>query len=122
MLSAPICRLERSGEGHQKILASTSRETRAARHAPLMRTNRELVPVRAADAVKTALDELRMQMLGTQVLLGFQLQSIFQERFVLQSSAVKLCAFAALLLIVVAIGLLIAPACQHRIVEKGKPT
>ena len=31
--------------------------------------------------LKISLDELRMQMLGTQVAFGFQLESLFQERF-----------------------------------------
>jgi hypothetical protein len=31
--------------------------------------------------LKTSLDELRMQMLGAQVLFGFQLQGLFQDNF-----------------------------------------
>jgi hypothetical protein len=33
--------------------------------------------------LKTSLEELRMQMLGVQVLFGFQLQGLFQETFLL---------------------------------------
>jgi hypothetical protein len=33
------------------------------------------------DALKTSLDELRMQMLGAQVLFGFQFQGLFQNNF-----------------------------------------
>ena len=33
------------------------------------------------DALKTSLDELRMQMLGGQVLFGFQFQAMFQDNF-----------------------------------------
>jgi hypothetical protein len=39
------------------------------------------VEMKLADALKTSLDELRMQMLGTQVLLGLQFQGLFQENF-----------------------------------------
>jgi hypothetical protein len=31
------------------------------------------------DALKVSLDELRMQMLGAQVLLGFEFQGLFQD-------------------------------------------
>jgi hypothetical protein len=33
------------------------------------------------DALKVSLDELRMQMLGAQVLLGFEFQGLFQDGF-----------------------------------------
>ena len=46
--------------------------------------------------VKVALDELRMQMLGTQVLLGFRLQSVFQENFPAISHIARLVDFLAL--------------------------
>ena len=39
------------------------------------------------EALKTSLDELRMQMLGVQVLFGFQFQGVFQEGF----DAIGLC-------------------------------
>jgi hypothetical protein len=39
------------------------------------------------EALKVSLDELRMQMLGAQVLLGFQFQGLFQDNF----SAVTAC-------------------------------
>jgi hypothetical protein len=69
-----------------------------------------------------ALDELRMQMLGTQVLLGFQLHGAFQERAALASEGAKITAYVGLLSIVVTLGLLLAPPCQHRLVERGFPT
>jgi hypothetical protein len=72
--------------------------------------------------VKTALDELRMQMLGTQVLLGFQLQSAFQDAFGDIPRTVKYAHVCALYLIVLTIALLIAVPSQHRFVEKGKAT
>jgi hypothetical protein len=74
------------------------------------------------DLVKTALDELRMQMLGTQVLFGFQLQGVFQEGFGATPESVKLTDFAALSLIVLTIGLLIAAPAQHRLVDRGRAT
>ena len=72
--------------------------------------------------VQTALDELRMQMLGTQVLFGFQLQGAFQESFAAASRSVKLTDFVALSLIVLTLGLLISAPAQHRLVDKGRDT
>src|ERR1700710_1778772 len=72
--------------------------------------------------VQTALDELRMQMLGTQVLFGFQLQGAFQESFAAASGSVKLTDFVALSLIVLTLGLLISAPAQHRLVDKGRDT
>jgi hypothetical protein len=74
------------------------------------------------DLVQTALDELRMQMLGTQVLFGFQLQGVFQEGFSAAPDFVKRVAFAALSLIVLTIGLLIAAPSQHRLADRGRDT
>src|SRR4051812_41502869 len=78
--------------------------------------------VKLTDSVKIALDELRMQMLGTQVLFGFQLQGTFQDNFPNISVAARVTDAVALALIVGAVGLLVAPACQHRIVERGIAT
>ncbi len=72
--------------------------------------------------VHTALDELRMQMLGTQVLFGFQFQGIFQEGFEQIAPSAKLAALSAFGLIVLTFALLVAPAAQHRLVENGVAT
>jgi hypothetical protein len=37
--------------------------------------------VKLESALKVSLDELRMQMLGSQVLFGFQFQGLFQDNF-----------------------------------------
>lgn len=70
----------------------------------------------------TALDELRMQMLGVQVLAGFQLQGVFQDRFAAAPNTVKIVSFVALCSIVLTLALLLAAPCQHRLVERGLPT
>ena len=70
----------------------------------------------------TALDELRMQMLGTQVLFGFQFQGIFQDAFQTLPHAVQLLDLSVLGVLVVTLGFLIAPAAQHRLVERGVST
>jgi len=69
-----------------------------------------------------ALDELRMQMLGTQVLFGFQLHGVFQERFPDATPHAKIISGIGLWAIVLTLGLLLTAPCQHRIVEAGLPT
>ncbi|HEY1615078.1 MAG TPA: DUF6328 family protein [Rhizomicrobium sp.] len=72
--------------------------------------------------VKVSLDELRMQMLGAQVLFGFQLQGVFQDAFPALPNSVKRTDAAALAMIVVTIGILVAAPAQHRLVERGRDT
>jgi hypothetical protein len=69
--------------------------------------------------LKTSLDELRMQVLGAQVLLGFQFQSLFQERFALASIRTRIAATIGLIAICLSLAGLIAAPAQHRLVEKG---
>jgi len=74
------------------------------------------------DLLKTALDEMRMQMLGAEVLFGFQFSSAFQGEFSRLSPLARYADAIALMLIVVAIGLLVAVPSQHRLVEQGEAT
>src|ERR1044071_4286711 len=63
-----------------------------------------------AEKVKLALDESRMLALGAQALLGFQLSSVFQQRFDALSTHARTLDAVSLILMVVVLGLLIAPA------------
>lgn len=72
--------------------------------------------------VKNALDEARMLVLGAQVLVGFQMRSVFEKGFEslpIISQALKLCGLGLMLL---AVGLIIAPSSYHRLVERGEDT
>lgn len=74
------------------------------------------------DKVKNALDEARMLVLGAQVLVGFQMRSVFEKGFEslpIISQALKLCGLGLMLL---AVGLIIAPSSYHRLVERGEDT
>lgn len=74
------------------------------------------------DKVQNALDEGRMLVLGSQVLLGFQYRSAFEpgfEKLTLSSQYLKM---SALCLMLLAIGLLLAPGAYHRIVNEGEDT
>jgi hypothetical protein len=73
-------------------------------------------------ALKTSLDELRMQMLGVQVLFGFQFQGLFQDAFGALGTAGRLVDAVGLGLMLIAMGLMIAVPCQHRMVEGGETT
>jgi hypothetical protein len=74
------------------------------------------------DALKTSLDELRMQMLGAQVLFGFQIQGLFQNNFHAMEFAGRVLDAVGLALMIAVLGLLIAVPCQHRLVDSGETT
>jgi hypothetical protein len=78
--------------------------------------------VKLESILKISLDELRMQMLGSQVLFGFQFQGLFQDNFDSLPSAGRNADGAALALMIIALGLIVAVPCQHRIVDNGDST
>ena len=72
-----------------------------------------------ADKAEHALNETRMLILGAQVLIGFDFQAAFQpgfDRLPPSAQAIKLLGLGLMLM---AVGLLIAPGAFHRIVERG---
>ncbi len=70
--------------------------------------------------LKTALNENRLLILGTQVLFGFQFNGFFQEGFNGVPSFSKLLLCCGLMLLVLPVGFLIVPSMHHRIVERGQ--
>jgi hypothetical protein len=72
--------------------------------------------------LKTSLDELRMQMLGSQVLFGFQFQGLFQDNFEALPISGKTADAVAMALMILVLGLIVAVPCQHRIVDQGEST
>jgi magnesium-transporting ATPase (P-type) len=72
--------------------------------------------------IKTALDETRLLILGSQVLFGFLLESVFQNGFETLPRTSQYLVCVALGLMVLSIGCLIAPSMQHRLVEAGQST
>ncbi|HEX7955829.1 MAG TPA: DUF6328 family protein, partial [Pyrinomonadaceae bacterium] len=74
------------------------------------------------DKVENALNEARMLVLGAQVLVGFQFRAVFEQGFdslPLPSQLLKLVGLGLMLL---AVGLIIAPTSYHRLVERGEDT
>jgi hypothetical protein len=75
-----------------------------------------------AQKFHTALDETRLLVLVCQILFGFQFESTFQQNFDKLDRAALAADAAGLMLMVLTIGLLIAPSSQHRLVERGRVT
>jgi hypothetical protein len=71
------------------------------------------------DKIKIALDESRMLILGTQVLLGFQLRSAFEPAFDRLPNSAQYLKMTGLMILLLAIGLIMAPGSYHRIVRAG---
>jgi Family of unknown function (DUF6328) len=74
------------------------------------------------DKIQNALDEGRMLVLGSQVLLGFQYRSAFEPGFARLPVSSQYLKLIALGLMLIALGLLLAPGAYHRIVEEGEDT
>ncbi len=75
-----------------------------------------------AGKVKIALDETRTLILGAQILLGFQCESAFQDRFDGLPGIDRTMSAVALGLMLLTVGLLVAPSAFHRIAEAGHST
>ena len=74
------------------------------------------------DKVQNALDEARMLVLGSQVLLGFQFKSALETGFDKLPVATQYLKMGGLSLLVFTLALLMAPAPFHQLVEKGEDT
>lgn len=72
--------------------------------------------------VKVGLDETRILILGSQILLGFQFQGTFRPAFERLPFHDRMIWATTLGLITLTIGLLITPSVQHRMVEQGQDT
>ncbi|HKQ06651.1 MAG TPA: DUF6328 family protein [Blastocatellia bacterium] len=72
------------------------------------------------DKVQNALDEVRILILGSQVLLGFQFRSIFEKAFETLPAHAQYLKLSGLGLMTLAVGLLMAPGAYHQIVEDGE--
>jgi hypothetical protein len=71
--------------------------------------------VKLDSAAKHILEECRMVLPGIQALFGFQLIVVFNEGFAMKlSAAEQLLHLAAIVLIIIAIALVMAPAALHR--------
>ncbi len=69
--------------------------------------------------IQNSLDESRILILGTQVLLGFQYRAVFEPGFDKLSQAARLFELAGLGLLVVSLALLMSPIPFHQVSEGG---
>ena len=69
--------------------------------------------------VKNALDEIRILVLGTQVLLGFQYRAFFEPRFEKLPEGDKIFELIALFALLLTIGILFLAPARHRLIEGG---
>jgi hypothetical protein len=74
------------------------------------------------DKVQNALDEARMLMLGTQVLIGFGFRAAIEPGFDKLPSAAQYLAVGSLSLLLITLGLLLWPGAFHQRVEHGEDT
>jgi len=66
------------------------------------------------------IEEARMLLPGIQALFGFQTIAVFNQRFEDLPTTAKDCHLLALGLVVLAMGMVMAPAAYHRIAEPGR--
>ncbi len=74
------------------------------------------------EKIEHALDENRILILGIQVLLGFQFESFFQQKFESLPDRSRIIMLAGLFFQLITLILLIAPVAFHRIVRSGEDT
>src|SRR3954465_15598359 len=72
--------------------------------------------------IKTALDESRILVLGTQVLVGAQFTAGFQSSFPKTPSLSQYLGLGALSVLLIALVCFISPAPYHQLAERGQPT
>lgn len=72
--------------------------------------------------VQHALDETRMLVLGSQVLIGFDYRAVLESGYDSLSRAAQLMLLASLILLLGTFALLLAPASDHRLSERGQDT
>lgn len=70
--------------------------------------------------LKIALDETRVLMLGAQILFGFHLRAVFQNRFDELSLVLRVVYVFAFASMAIVIALLIVPSLHHRIIVRGQ--
>lgn len=69
--------------------------------------------------INNALDEGRILLLGSQILIGFQWHALFEKQYRKLVFFKQSLGLVALFLILILFGLLLAPVCYHGIVSKG---
>lgn len=74
------------------------------------------------EKIQNGLSEVRILVLGAQVLLGFQFRGVFEAGFEKLPASSRFIHTGALALLIVTLCLLMVPTFYHRIVERGEDT
>ncbi len=74
------------------------------------------------EKIQNGLGEVRILVLGAQVLLGFQFRGVFESGFEKLPSSSQFIHVSALILLIATLCLLMTPTFYHRIVERGEDT
>jgi hypothetical protein len=74
------------------------------------------------EKIKHALDESRMLILGSQVLVGFDFRSVFEPGFEQLPARSRYLEIVALTILLIGTALLMSPGAYHRIVRNGEDT
>ncbi len=74
------------------------------------------------EKIQNGLSEVRILVLGAQVLLGFQFRGVFESGFEKLPSSSQFIHAGALILLIATLCLLMTPTFYHRIVERGEDT
>jgi hypothetical protein len=71
------------------------------------------------EKIQASMDEARILILGTQVLLGFEYRSFFEARFPALPDGARLVKLVAISTMLVAFALMVLPGAYHRIAAEG---
>ncbi len=80
------------------------------------------VAAKLKEKLQNGLGEVRILVLGAQVLLGFQFRGVFESGFEKLPSSSRFIHVGALALLIATLGLLMTPTFYHRVVERGGDT
>lgn len=109
-----------AAESQSRLSSSASNGVRAseAKRDDTPDDNAQIISLK--EQARSAHEEARMVLPGIQALFGFQLIAVFNRPFFDLGSNERMVHLASLVLVAVAIGLIMAPAAYHRMVERDR--
>src|SRR5215831_14804617 len=107
-------------EGSSRSISASRLSQRASRRDDSTYSDDDCQIESLKDQARTTHEEARMVLPGIQALFGFQLIAVFNRRFIDLDALNRGVYLASLVLIAVAIGLIMAPAAYHRLVERDR--
>src|SRR5439155_26761869 len=108
-------RPQRASRAVAKTLTRATRQAAGTAFAPWSRLVAKL-----KDKIQNALDEVRMMVLGIQVLIGFDFRAAFEPGFEHLPRLAQLLKLGSVSVLCISLALLITPSAHHRIAEHGE--